>query len=70
MCRHWREVETNSGRGVEHCEATRRNVACCGTLAQCQHPNFFNVPRHRWALVRRLEAENQGGIVWESNGSK
>ena len=41
MCRHWIELDDESGRSVEYCRAVHREVTCCGGANGCEFPGKY-----------------------------
>ena len=47
MCRHWIELDKESGHIYEYCKAKQQRCSCAGGLSACNFPLYFNIPVHR-----------------------
>lgn len=68
MCNHWREAEKENGTTYEYCKGVGAMCRCGGALANCEYPDFFNIPKHRIPEARKRFFINRDVMKMEAWG--
>jgi len=43
VCKHWRELDADSGMEYEYCKLTGNKCYCCGMKSQCSFPYSLGI---------------------------